>query len=219
MKNEFIRFILQNGALKFGEFTTKAGRASPYFFNAGLLSNGKALSELARFYAHSILKSGIVFDGLFGPAYKGIVLASAVAVALAKEGKNCGFTYNRKEIKDHGEGGVLVGAPLKGRVLIVDDVISAGLSVGESVQLIKNAGAEPAGVVIALDREEKGKMEMLATEEVLKNFCIPVVAVATLTDVLDYLAQEKEETPLLRIRQYLAQYGKGALVAHLKEGQ
>ena len=210
MENEFIEFILQNGALKFGEFTTKARRSSPYFFNAGVLSNGQALIQLSTFYAKRILQSGVLFDGLYGPAYKGIVLASSIAMALAREGKNCGFTYNRKEIKDHGEGGALVGAPLKGRVLIVDDVISAGISVEESVRAIQNAGAEVAGVVIALDRQEKGKMELLASEEVSQTFGVPVIAVVTLTDVLHYLLQKKEQNLVLCIRQYLAKYGKSA---------
>lgn len=204
-KNDFIQFILQNGALKFGEFTTKAGRLSPYFFNAGLLSDGNTLGKLAQFYADAVLKSGIHFDGLFGPAYKGIVLASAVAVALVNQGKNCGFTYNRKEPKDHGEGGLLIGAPLKGKILIVDDVISAGTSVRESVEWIRQAGAEPAGVLIALDRQEKGKGEKLATQEVLEQFGLPVIAVASISDVLAYFQNDEKAA---RIAQYLAKYGK-----------
>lgn len=204
-KNDFIQFILQNGALKFGEFTTKAGRLSPYFFNAGLLSDGNTLGKLAQFYADAALKSGIHFDGLFGPAYKGIVLASAVAVALVNQGKNCGFTYNRKEPKDHGEGGLLIGAPLKGKILIVDDVISAGTSVRESVEWIRQAGAEPAGVLIALDRQEKGKGEKLATQEVLEQFGLPVIAVASISDVLTYFQNDEKAA---RIAQYLAKYGK-----------
>ncbi len=204
-KNDFIQFILQNGALKFGEFTTKAGRLSPYFFNAGLLSDGNTLGKLAQFYADAVLKSGIHFDGLFGPAYKGIVLASAVAVALVNQGKNCGFTYNRKEPKDHGEGGLLIGAPLKGKILIVDDVISAGTSVRESVEWIRQAGAEPAGVLIALDRQEKGKGEKLATQEVLEQFGLPVIAVASISDVLTYFQNDEKAA---RIAQYLAKYGK-----------
>lgn len=204
-KNDFIQFILQNGALKFGEFTTKAGRLSPYFFNAGLLSDGNTLGKLAQFYADAALKSGIHFDGLFGPAYKGIVLASAVAVALVNQGKNCGFTYNRKEPKDHGEGGLLIGAPLKGKILIVDDVISAGTSVRESVEWIRQAGAEPAGVLIALDRQEKGKGEKLATQEVLEQFGLPVIAVASISDVLAYFQNDEKAA---RIAQYLAKYGK-----------
>lgn len=204
-KNDFIQFILQNGALKFGEFTTKAGRLSPYFFNAGLLSDGNTLGKLAQFYADAALKSGIHFDGLFGPAYKGIVLASAVAVALVNQGKNCGFTYNRKEPKDHGEGGLLIGAHLKGKILIVDDVISAGTSVRESVEWIRQAGAEPAGVLIALDRQEKGKGEKLATQEVLEQFGLPVIAVASISDVLAYFQNDEKAA---RIAQYLAKYGK-----------
>ena len=209
MKNEFVEFILQAGALKFGEFTTKAGRLSPYFFNAGLFEHGESFGKFAEFYAKTALSCGIAFDGLFGPAYKGIVLASAVSVALARLGKNCGFTYNRKEAKDHGEGGALVGAPLKGKILIVDDVISAGTSVRESVQFIKNAGAEPAGVLIALDRQEKGRGEKLATDEVLENYGIPVVSVAALQDVIQFLKTDSQNAPkIAAIQHYLKQYGE-----------
>ena len=209
MKNEFVKFILESQALTFGEFTTKAGRLSPYFFNAGLFYEGESLGKLADFYAQTALKSGVEFDGLFGPAYKGIVLASAVAVALAKLGKNCGFTYNRKEAKDHGEGGLLIGAPLKGRILIVDDVISAGTSVRESVKFIKDAGAEPAGVLIALDRCERGKGEKLATAEVLENYGIPVIFVASLLDVRNFLALDSQNAPKIAgIDAYLKQYGE-----------
>ena len=150
----FIQFSLESGVLKFGNFTTKAGRQSPYFFNAGLFDDGTKLSRLAGFYAQALLQSGLPFDMIFGPAYKGIPLGAAVAIELARLGRNVPFAYNRKEAKDHGEGGTLVGAPLQGRVLIVDDVMSAGTAVRESMALIEKAGAKPHGVVIALDRQE-----------------------------------------------------------------
>jgi orotate phosphoribosyltransferase len=194
---EFIRFALDAGVLRFGEFTTKAGRQSPYFFNAGLFHDGERLGRLAEFYAAALLaaeRAGrLRFDMLFGPAYKGITLASATAVALARLGRNVGFAFNRKEAKDHGEGGTLVGAPLRGRVVIVDDVISAGTSVRESVELIRAAGAEPAGVLIALDRRERGGDALhptgrSAVQEVGALYGIPVVAIATLDDLLAFLA-------------------------------
>src|ERR1700687_2110071 len=156
-RGEFVEFAMRTGALRFGEFKTKAGRLSPYFFNAGLFSDGETLGMLGRFYARAALASGITFDILFGPAYKGITLAAASAVALAELGHNMPFCFNRKELKDHGEGGSIIGAPLKGRVLIVDDVISEGASKREAIEIIRSAGAIPAGVLIALDREERGQ--------------------------------------------------------------
>ena len=186
-RQDFLRFALEQKVLKFGEFTTKAGRPSPYFFNAGLFDDGASTLALARFYAQAIDESGIAFDMLFGPAYKGIILAAATAMMLAERGRNLPFAYNRKEAKDHGEGGVLVGAPLKGRVLIIDDVISAGTSVRESVKLIQAAGAEPAAVAIALDRMEKGTGELSAVQEVQQQYGLPVVAIANLQDLFAML--------------------------------
>ncbi|RAR99607.1 orotate phosphoribosyltransferase [Cupriavidus alkaliphilus] len=192
LSQTFIRFALDAGVLSFGEFITKAGRKSPYFFNAGLFNQGGMLGQVAQFYAKTLLASGVQFDVLFGPAYKGITLASATAVALAGMGRDVGFAYNRKEAKDHGEGGTLVGAKLQGKVVIVDDVISAGTSVRESVNLIRAAGAEPAAVLIALDRMEKsGTAEQVGThsavQDVQREFGIPVIAIASLKDLLAYL--------------------------------
>jgi orotate phosphoribosyltransferase len=196
------------GVLRFGEFKTKAGRLSPYFFNAGLFSDGASLSRLSDFYARRILAAGIGFDVLFGPAYKGIPLAAGTAIALAGLGRNTPYAYNRKEAKDHGEGGTLVGAPLKGRVLIIDDVISAGTSVRESVDLIRNAGATPAAVLIALDRQERGQGELSAVQEVERNYGIPVISIASLTDLIDYLSGQPElENKLAAVRDYRARYG------------
>ena len=188
---EFLKFALQQNVLKFGEFTTKAGRQSPYFFNAGLFNDGASTLQLARFYAQAIINSGIEFDMLFGPAYKGIILAAATAMMLAEKGINVPFAYNRKEAKDHGEGGTLVGAPLKGRVLIIDDVISAGTSVRESVRLIEQEGAEPAAVTIALDRMEKGVGALSAVQEVEQQYQLPVIAIANLLDLFALLEQNK----------------------------
>jgi orotate phosphoribosyltransferase len=196
------------GVLRFGEFTTKAGRQSPYFFNAGLFCDGASLSRLSDFYARRIIAADARFDVLFGPAYKGIPLAAGAAMALAGLGRNTPYAYNRKEAKDHGEGGTLVGAPLKGRVLIIDDVISAGTSVRESVELIRAAGAEPAAVLIALDRQERGQGELSAVQEVERSFGIPVISVASLTDLIDYLSGHPElECKLAAVRDYRARYG------------
>ena len=191
-RQEFIEFAVAQEVLRFGSFTTKAGRLSPYFFNAGLFNNGAALGRLAEFYAQAIIASGIVVDGLFGPAYKGIPLVAAVAVALARTGRNLPFSFNRKEAKEHGEGGSIVGAPLAGRVLIIDDVISAGTSIRESVALICAAGASPCGVVIALDRMERGSGEWSAVQEVEQNYGIPVLAVANLDDLLGFLREHPD---------------------------
>ncbi len=187
---DFIRFAVQQKVLCFGEFKTKAGRLSPYFFNAGLFNDGASLRNLSQFYAQAILASEVPFDMLFGPAYKGIPLAAGTAIALAEQGNNVPYCYNRKEAKDHGEGGTTVGAALHGRVLIVDDVISAGTSVRESIALIGAAGAQPCGVVIALDRMERGQGELSAAQEVQRNYGIPVVSIATLDDLLGYLHNE-----------------------------
>jgi orotate phosphoribosyltransferase len=205
---EFIAFACDRGVLRFGEFKTKAGRLSPYFFNAGLFSEGASLGRLADFYARAIIASGIGFDVLFGPAYKGIPLAATTAVALAGKGRDTPFAYNRKEAKDHGEGGTLVGAPLAGRVLVIDDVISAGTSVRESVDLIRAAGATPAGVVIALDRQERGQGSRSAVQEVEANYGIPVIAVATLVDLIAYLQGNPAlERVLPAVARYREQYG------------
>ncbi|MBS1157463.1 MAG: orotate phosphoribosyltransferase [Proteobacteria bacterium] len=207
-RREFIKFAVEQRVLRFGEFITKAGRASPYFFNAGLFYTGSALGSLSRFYAKAALASGLQFDVLFGPAYKGITLAAATSVALADAGRDTPFCYNRKEAKDHGEGGVLVGAPLKGRVLIIDDVISAGTSVRESVEMIRAAGAEPAGVLIALDRRERGQGELSAVQEVERDYGMPVISIASLDDLLGFLADQPEMVEnLVRVEQYRKQYG------------
>ena len=208
LSREFIAFACGLGVLRFGEFKTKAGRLSPYFFNAGLFSDGASLSRLSDFYARRIVAAGVKFDVLFGPAYKGIPLAAGAAMALAGLGRNTPYAFNRKEAKDHGEGGTLVGAPLKGRVLIIDDVISAGTSVRESVDLIRDAGATPAAVVIALDRQERGQSTLSAVQEVEQNYGIPVISVASLTDLVDYLSGHPElEHKLAAVREYRARYG------------
>ena len=207
-RREFVDFAIRAGVLRFGEFRTKAGRLSPYFFNAGLFCDGERLGEAARFYARAALASGIGFDVLFGPAYKGITLAAATAVALAELGHNVPFSFNRKEAKDHGEGGNVVGAPLAGRVLIVDDVITDGASKREAVEIIRTAGAAPAGVLIALDRQERGQGELSATQEVSRNFAIPVTAIATLADILATLRGRPERhEEVARIEDYRARYG------------
>jgi orotate phosphoribosyltransferase len=212
-KREFIDFAIDRKVLLFGEFKTKAGRLSPYFFNAGLFNDGASLKRLGEFYAKAILDSGIAFDGIFGPAYKGIPLAATVAVALASQGRNVPFTYNRKEAKDHGEGGTLIGAGLKGRILIVDDVISAGTSVRESVQMIRTAGAEPGGVVIALDRMERGLGERSAVQEVQLQHGMPVISIVDLDDLLTFLVNKPEwSATLAAIRDYRAQYGVSAAI-------
>jgi len=210
-RKDFIAFCLEQGVLKFGQFVTKSGRTTPYFFNAGLFNTGASLERLAQFYAKAILASGVKFDMLFGPAYKGIVLASSAAVALAREGRDVPFAFNRKEAKDHGEGGRLVGAPLAGRVLIVDDVLTAGTAVGESLQLIASSGATPAGVVISLDRMERGEGELSAIQEIEKRHGIPVVSIASLDDLVGWLGDRAEfRQNLQAIRAYRQIYG----VAH-----
>ena len=189
-RQDFIRFAIHQNVLCFGEFQTKAGRLSPYFFNAGLFNDGAALRNLSQFYAQAILTSGVHFDMLFGPAYKGIPLVAGTAIALAEQGINVPYCYNRKEAKDHGEGGTTVGAKLNGRILIIDDVISAGTSVRESIELIRSAGARPCGVVISLDRMERGQGELSAAQEVKHSYDIPVISIATLDDLLGYLRAE-----------------------------
>ncbi len=204
----FIDFALQTGVLRFGEFTLKSGRVSPYFFNAGLFNTGGALARLGRFYAQAIVDSGIEFDLLFGPAYKGIPLAAVTAAALYdRHGRDVPYAFNRKEAKTHGEGGSIVGHPLEGRVLIIDDVITAGTAIRESMEIIAAEGARPAGVVIALDRQEKGQGERSAIQEVEADYGIPVTAIARLEDLIDYLEQAGDPQDLERVRAYRAQYG------------
>ena len=208
-KREFIQFALDNGVLKFGEFTLKSGRISPYFFNAGLFNTGAQLAQLGRFYATAILESKIEFDVLFGPAYKGIPLATTAAVALAEHHDvNIPYCFNRKEAKDHGEGGNLVGAGLDGRVMIIDDVITAGTAIREAMDIIDANGARAAGVVIALDRQERGKGEQSAIQEVEANFGIAVASIITLADLLQFLEGNSEmDQNREAVEAYRNQYG------------
>ena len=211
LRQEFIAFSVQAGVLSFGEFVTKAGRTSPYFFNAGLFNEGAILGKLAQFYAQTLQDSGVQYDMLFGPAYKGITLASSTAVALAGMGRNVPFAYNRKEAKDHGEGGTIVGARLSGRVVIIDDVISAGTSVRESVDMIRAAGATPCAVLIALDRMERsGKDDALsahsAVQEVSQAYGMPVISIANLNDLLEYLEQGGAAAQLAQYKDAVATY-------------
>jgi orotate phosphoribosyltransferase len=215
LAQDFVKFAVEAGVLRFGEFKTKAGRMSPYFFNAGLFDDGAKLGRLAEFYARRLLDSGLEFDMLFGPAYKGITLAAAVTVELARHGRNVPFAYNRKEAKDHGEGGTLVGAKLAGRVLIIDDVISAGTSVRESIAMIQSAGAVPHAVTIALDRQEKAaengvEVAWSAIQYVQDRLKLKVAAIATLSDLLAYLQTNAD--PALgahyaRVMAYRERYG------------
>lgn len=211
LRQQFIEFSVSAGVLRFGEFVTKAGRHSPYFFNAGLFNDGARLGKLADFYAQTLIDSGVGFDMLFGPAYKGITLASATAVALAAKGRNVPFAYNRKEAKDHGEGGTIVGAKLEGRVVIIDDVISAGTSVRESVQLIRDQGATPSAVLIALDRMEKSGAEgalsqLSAVQEVEQSYSMPVIPIANLNDLFAYLSGPGASTELAQFKPAVAAY-------------
>ncbi len=207
-QHQFLEYVIRENILQFGEFITKSGRKSPYFFNAGLFNHGESLMKLGQFYAQALTNGGIAFDMLFGPAYKGIPLASSLAIALAQEGRSVPFAFNRKEAKDHGEGGVLIGAPLKGRVLIVDDVVTAGTSVRESVVLIKEAGALPAGVLIALDRMERGQNALSAAQEIQNTYGIPVIAVATLDDLWNYLSNNPQWVRYrAAVEDYRAEYG------------
>jgi len=207
-RREFVEFAIRAGVLRFGEFKTKAGRLSPYFFNAGLFSDGERLGELGRYYARAALASGIGFDIIFGPAYKGITLAAATAIALAGLGHNVPFCFNRNEAQDHGEGGNIVGAPLQGRALIIDDVITDGASKREAIEIIRAAGATPAGVLIALDRQERGTGELSATQEVSREYGLPVTAIATLTDILATLRGMPERRgDVERIEDYRGRYG------------
>ena len=208
-QREFIDFAIEQGVLRFGDFVLKSGRNSPYFFNSGLFNSGASLARLGGFYARAIVDSGIEFDMLYGAAYKGIPLVSAVSIALAEHhGRDLPWCFNRKEAKDHGEGGHTVGAPLAGRVLIVDDVISAGTSTRESVVIIRAAGATPVGAVIALDRQERGNNDTSAVQEITREFGLKVVAVASLRELTDYMAAQPDKAPLLeRLRGYRERYG------------
>ena len=215
LAQEFVQFCIESGVLRFGEFKTKAGRLSPYFFNAGLFDDGSKLGRLAGFYADALIDSGIAFDMIFGPAYKGIPLAAAVAIELARRGVNVPFAYNRKEAKDHGEGGSLVGAPLRGRVLIIDDVMSAGTAARESIALIKAAGAVPHAMAIALDRQEKATengldVDYSAVQYVRSRLGMQVCTIARLADLLDYLSSHGSEDVAAhhpRVMDYRRRYG------------
>ena len=207
-RKDFIAFCIEQGVLKFGRFVTKSGRTTPYFFNAGLFNTGAALERLAQFYAKAIFASGVQFDMLFGPAYKGIVLAASAAMALSREGRNVPFAFNRKEAKSHGEGGDLIGAPLAGRVLIVDDVLTAGTAVRESLDVIAASGAVPAGVVISLDRMERGAGELSAIQEIEQRHGIPVICIANLDDLMRWLQGSAEfRQNLSSIAEYRQLYG------------
>jgi len=214
-RQQFLAFALARKVLRFGDFVTKAGRRTPYFFNAGLFDDGESLLRLGEFYAQALIASGIGCDQLFGPAYKGITLVAATSIALAQRGRNLPYSYNRKEAKDHGEGGSVVGAQLAGRVVIVDDVITAGTSVRESVEIIRAQGAQPAGVLIALDRMERGQGERSAVDEVRESFGMPVVAIATLDDLMQFICGRSElESYGAAIASYRRQYGvQGAVTA------
>ena len=210
-KRDFLDLAFEHGALKLGEFTLKSGRVSPYFFNLGAIASGAAMARLADSYAAALEAAGIDYDALFGPAYKGIPLATAVACALAGRGRDVPFAYNRKEAKDHGEGGTLVGAPLSGRVVIVDDVITAGTAVREAIGLIEAAGAEVAALLVALDRQERADGDRSAIQTLAAEYGIPTVAVATLDDLLAYLRERgTEQSDLARIEEYRERFGVAA---------
>ena len=208
-QREFLEFAIRQGVLRFGEFTLKSGRTSPYFFNAGLFNTGAALARLGRYYARTILDAGLEYDVLFGPAYKGIPLVSATAVQLAEQhGQDVPWSFNRKEAKDHGEGGNIVGAPLRGRVLVIDDVITAGTAIRESVDIIRANGAELAGVVISLNRKERGQGERSAIQEVEQEYGVPVASIVDLDDLVAYLEERGgDDGALAAIRAYRAEYG------------
>ena len=207
-QNDFVDFMLEIGALKFGEFTLKSGRVSPYFFNAGQFNQGNHLSQLGQFYAQAIESSGIKFDVLFGPSYKGIPLAAAAAIALNDSfNRSVPYSFNRKEAKDHGEGGNIVGHPLEGDILIIDDVITAGTAIREAKYIIEASGANTKGVVVALDRQEKGKGELSAIQEVEQNFGISVLSIINLSHIVGYLKASKNEEIVSRVENYRSQYG------------
>ena len=207
-QKDFVDFTLETGVLKFGEFTLKSGRVSPYFFNAGLFNTGSHLSELGKFYAQAIEASDLKFDVLFGPAYKGIPLATAASIALHDYfNRNVPYSFNRKEAKDHGEGGSIVGHPLEGDILIIDDVITAGTAIHEAQEIIQSSGATAKGVIVALDRQEKGKGELSAIQEVEKVFGIRVLSIISLTHIIDYLKSNNDSKILTQIESYRSQYG------------
>jgi len=207
-QKQFIQYALDCGVLKFGEFQLKSGRISPYFFNTGLFNSGAQLDKLGQFYAQALISAAVDVDVLYGPAYKGIPLVSTTSIAYSRLQRDMPFAFNRKEAKDHGEGGVLVGAPLQGKVWILDDVITAGTSVRESVDIIRAAGATVAGVLIALDRQEKGRNELSAVQEVSAQFGIPVIAIISLADIIEFIAQDADSADKLAIiRGYRQQYG------------
>ncbi len=207
-KEQFINLAIDEGVLRFGEFELKSGRISPYFFNAGLFDDGRSLAKLGRYYARALTESGLEFDMLFGPAYKGIALATVTAVALADHhGREVPLAFNRKEAKAYGEGGSLIGAPLAGRVVIVDDVISAGTTVRESIGLLDHHGAVPAGVLIALDRQERGLGEKSAVQEVEENLGLPVVSIVTLDDLISHLDTSRRADDFAAVQRYRAEYG------------
>ena len=209
-KSAFLEFAMETGVLRFGEFTLKSGRKSPYFFNTGLFDTGRGLARLGQYYARAIIDSGIEFDMIFGPAYKGIPLAAATAIALYEHhDRDIPYSFDRKEAKDHGEGGMIVGAPLRGKVLIIDDVISAGLSVGHAIDLIRHSGAEPAGIVIALDRQERAAdSDLSALQQVREKHGLPVFSIATRDDLMKVLETHAELAGTLdEMRRYRDQYG------------
>lgn len=207
-RRDFIRFCIECGVLRFGSFVTKSGRTTPYFFNAGLFNTGARLDRLAEFYAKAILSSGVEFDMLFGPAYKGIALAAATSMALARMGRDVPFAFNRKEVKDHGEGGNIIGASLEGRVLVVDDVMTAGTAVREAAAILEAYEAQLAGVAISLDRMERGAGERSAVQEVEERYGVPVIAIATADDLLMYLENEPDLAEYLQaISEYRQHYG------------
>ncbi len=209
-QKEFIEFALENDVLKFGSFTLKSGRQSPYFFNTGLFNTGAKLARLGDYYAQAIISSGIEFDMIYGPAYKGIPLAAATAIALAvNHDRDVPFCSNRKEVKDHGEGGMILGAPLEGKVLIIDDVISAGTSVNESIEVFNSLGAELAGVIISLNRQERGKGELSAIQEIEQQHKVPVESIVSLVNLIEHLsAQEEMANHLQQVLAYREQYGE-----------
>ncbi len=207
-QKDFIQYALECGVLKFGEFTLKSGRLSPYFFNTGLFNSGETLGRLGQFYAQTLIDSKLEVDVLYGPAYKGIPLASATSIAYSHLQQDLPFAFNRKEVKDHGEGGMIVGAPLQGKVLIIDDVITAGTSVRESVEIITQMGAEPAGVLIALDRQEKGENNTSAVQEVSKQFNIPVISIISFAHIIEFLELDGNASEQLEIiKRYRLEYG------------
>lgn len=206
--NEFIRFAIDKGVLKFGDFTLKSGRQSPYFFNAGLFQDGESLARLGQYYAQALQASGVNYDLLFGPAYKGIPLVSATAIGLSTDyQRNVSYAYNRKEAKQHGEGGQLVGAEMSGKVMIVDDTITAGTAIREAIDLIQEQGAEVAGVVVAIDRQEKGNGSHSAIEEVQQEFQVPVISIVKFSDIIEFVSSQFSQDQIERMQAYRLAYG------------